>query len=134
MTHNLEINIIDLIKNNYINNNFKFDLIKNYNLQLCYEKDILENDTYQKLAEIKKYCESKNIDYNNKYLFGKNIVHKDCDYYRKVHSYIFCSKCSLHVFKDKNITKVYKNSNSFCNNISILFQNIMVHQLMYQYI
>ena len=132
-----EINIVDIIKENYIKNNFKFNLIQFKQLQLCNNRndtDILENEIFQKTYEILNYCDSKNICYSNKYLFGKNKYSKNCkvfqlldedpDYYHyrygiHKHSYIFCSDCSLAVFKDKNITKVYKNPNSSFNNVSI---------------
>lgn len=130
-----EINVNDIIKQNYINNNFKFNLVNIKQLQLFnnfFDKNIQENEIFQKMFAIRKYCDSKNICYNNKYLFRKNIYSKNCKthqhavefpkYYRKHGShgsYIFCRDCSLAVFKDKNITKVYKNPNSLFNNVSI---------------
>lgn len=117
----LEINVIDIIKQNYINNNFKFNLVKFEKVQLhnnYFNENIQESEIYQKLLTIKKYCESKNICYNNEYLFGKNIYSSHCNAYQHG-SYIFCCHCSLAIFKNKYITKVYKNPNSIFNNVSI---------------
>jgi hypothetical protein len=117
----LEINLYDLIKQKYINNEFKFK-VKDYNICYSKNKNLIDSNLKIKVNKVFEYCNANNINCDNKFLFGKTYSVSNCvnthNYERYKHwCYLYCANCCLSIYKNKYATRNYKNNDSIYNNI-----------------
>ena len=120
---NLEIDLFDLIKQKYINNESKFNLCVKY-CDGSFYNDMFNENVMDKINKILEYCKTNKIECNNKFLFGKSYGFSNCanseNYKRDKHwCYISCENCRLSIFKNKQATRIYKNNESIYNNIKL---------------